>query len=256
MSAPRRQAASPRLELAAATPDHPIRLGAYDVTALLGKGGMGEVYDAIHSEHGVRVALKTLTHVEPERILRFKTEFRSVAGLSHPNLVPLYELGCQDDLWFFTMERIDGADLLAGIRGARHPAAPPPVSAVRAPATTWATRGDTTVERPRASARARGGATPSLPPSIPRVRDAFAQLVRGVHALHEAGFVHLDLKPTNVLLEPGGRVVILDFGLVQAIKTGPPEPFSPDKVRARRLLGTPAWMAPEQFVGEVGEASD
>src|SRR6185369_1362363 len=111
---------------------------------------------------------------------------------------------------------------------------------------------------------------PSLPPSLPLVRDLLLQLVRGVHALHQAGLVHLDLKPSNVLVDRAGRVVVLDFGLVQAIRGAlvsgglavppsmPTSRLSPqDTPRSRTIRGTPAWMAPEQFVGgEVGEAAD
>ncbi len=252
MREPRRQEAPApaRLELADATPERPVRLGAYDVTGLLGRGGMGNVYAAVHSEHGVRVALKTLRHVDPRGLALFKAEFRCVAGLSHPNLVPLYELGCEGDLWFFTMERIDGADLLTGIRGDQSTVRGTPET--RTGATTWTTLVDESTERPR---RETLTAVASLPPSLPRLRDAFSQLTRGVLALHEAGFVHRDLKPNNVLCDPSGRVVVLDFGLVQAIEAAP-APFSPGSARAHRIAGTPAWMAPEQFEGRSGEPAD
>jgi hypothetical protein len=163
-------------------------------------GGEHNLYSAVHSEHGIRVALKTLLHVEPERLVRFKAEFRSVAGLSHPNLVPLYELGWQDDLWFFTMERVDGADFLTGLRGAV-PAEAAEGSRTRPMGTTWTT---VAVDRRRRGGRLVRYPAPTPPPSFQRVRAAILQLVRGVRALHEAGFLHLDLKPSNVLVEPGG----------------------------------------------------
>src|SRR5208282_1393572 len=93
--------ASSVVDLSAATPETPVGLGPYDVTGLLGEGGMGRVYDAVQRPHGIRVALKTLSRMAPDNLLRFKSEFRSVAGISHPNLVSLYELGCHGDLWFF-----------------------------------------------------------------------------------------------------------------------------------------------------------
>ena len=104
-------------DLAGATPEHPVRVGRYDVTGLIRAGGMGTVHDAVAREHGTRVALKTLNHLSPSGLLRFKSEFRSVADLSHPNLVAVYELSCHDDLWFFTMERIDGVGFIHWLRG-------------------------------------------------------------------------------------------------------------------------------------------
>jgi predicted ATPase len=253
-------------DLSAATLERPVRVGRYDVTGVLGSGGMGTVYDAVDRDHGTRVALKTLTYLDAEGLLRFKAEFRMVADLSHPNLVALYELSCHDDLWFFTMERIEGVDFITWLRGAeRH-------------------------ERP------------SAPPSVPQLRAALAQLVSGIHALHGAGLLHLDIKPSNVLVDQAGRVVVVDFGLVRSTRslaTGPDvsvealariaaglvEPGvseattsdpreQADTTRSSGggqrgatvdgrfelrppTAGTPAWMAPEQHLGTgVGEAAD
>jgi predicted ATPase/serine/threonine protein kinase len=242
------------VDLAAATPEHPIALGPYDVTGLLGEGGMGRVYDAVARDHGVRVALKTLSRMAPESLLRFKSEFRSVAGISHPNLVPLYELGCHEDLWFFTMERVDGSDFLTGVRGPR--SAPSHQTETELRQTTLTVPAATVpTGRSRGRVRSHEG-SPSLPPSLPRLRDALVQLAGGLHALHEAGFVHLDVKPSNVLVDRSGRVVVLDFGLVQAIPGTILEPAG-ESQRERTIRGTPLWMAPEQFVGvAVGEAAD
>lgn len=92
------------LDLKSALVEGPIRLGRYEVTGLIGEGGMGDVFDAVDLEHGGQVALKTLsgTEIDPERLLLFKNEFRAVADLSHDNLVPPYELCVHDGLWFFT----------------------------------------------------------------------------------------------------------------------------------------------------------
>jgi len=230
--------------LAQASPTHPVRLGRYDVVGLIRRGGMGSVYDAIDRD-GRRVALKTLTHLDPDGLLRFKTEFRSAAGLTHPNLVSLYELSCDEDLWFYTMERIDGVDLIEWTRGApldesaAEVATPPSEMTLRALART--TLGATT-ERIK----------PSAPRSFDRLRDAFAQLATAVAAIHGAGLLHLDLKPSNVLVDRQGRVVVLDFGLVRgrasaAVSRSP----SPSTLV---IAGTPDWMAPEQFL--AGALSD
>lgn len=226
----------------------PVRLGRYDVTGLIRAGGMGTVYDAVDREHGTRVALKTLTELDAENLRRFKTEFRAVADLAHPNLVPLYELSCEDGIWFFTMERIDGVDFLEWLRGPSARDAPTLEEQRDADATT----------RPRADATLRVAhvePTPALPASMPRLREAFVQLVRGVRALHEAGLLHLDLKPSNVLVDRNGRVVVLDFGLVRSIGDGATQALDADLDTS--VSGTPAWMAPEQFAGEgIGAPAD
>jgi len=90
----------------------------FSILRRLGAGGMGIVYEALDRERQTRVALKTLRNVDAASIYRFKVEFRSLAELSHENLLPLYELFCEDDQWFFTMELLeDATDLLSFIRG-------------------------------------------------------------------------------------------------------------------------------------------
>lgn len=90
----------------------------FSILKRLGAGGMGVVYEAHDHERRTRVALKTLRNVDPVSIYRFKMEFRSLTELSHENLLPLYELFCEDGQWFFTMELLEGAtDLLTYIRG-------------------------------------------------------------------------------------------------------------------------------------------
>jgi serine/threonine protein kinase len=92
----------------------------FSIIRRLGAGGMGIVYEAFDRERQTRVALKTLRNIDPAGIYRFKVEFRSLAELSHENLLPLYELFFEDDRWFFTMELLEGAtDLLTYIRGER-----------------------------------------------------------------------------------------------------------------------------------------
>lgn len=228
--------------LASATPAAPVRLGRYDVTGLIRAGGMGTVYDAVDHEHGTRVALKTLTALDAEGLRRFKTEFRAVADLAHPNLVPVYELSSEGDVWFFTMERIDGVDFLEWLRGPSARDAPTREEQEQADATTRPRDGSASVRPSPAEP------VPVLPESLPRVRDAFGQLVRGVRALHQAGLLHLDLKPSNVLVDRSGRVVVLDFGLVRPIREARARNAEGDLDRS--VSGTPAWMAPEQFAGE------
>ncbi len=98
----------------------------FTILRRLGKGGMGTVYEAKDRERNTRVALKTLRNVDPVGIYLFKVEFRSLAELSHQNLLPLFELFCEDDHWFFTMELLEGAsDLRSYIRGGSEGASVP-----------------------------------------------------------------------------------------------------------------------------------
>ncbi len=217
---------------------------------------MGTVHDAIDREHGTRVALKTLNHLAPTNLLRFKTEFRAAAEIVHENLVALYDLGCHEDLWFFTMERVEGVDLLAWLRKGR--ATPPTDERTleeEAPTLTNAT-GD--------SVRARVSPRPTAMRPAPQLRHAFGQIVRGVRALHGAGILHLDLKPSNVLVAPDGRVVVVDFGLARPIEGGGAElALDVGEVEVgsgsetRSIVGTPTWMAPEQYSGSgISAATD
>ncbi len=173
--------------------DTPPTLGGYTILRLIGRGGMGAVYEA-RDAHGEVVALKTLRGCEPEALVRFKHEFRALSDLVHPNLVLLYSLVVAGDQAFLTMEHIDGVDLLSHLRACG------------------------TGEASRAALR---------------------QLVDGLAALHATGKLHRDVKPTNVLVTREGRVVILDFGLVQELAGGSPG----------GLAGTPAYLAPELLLG-------
>ncbi|MBL8682708.1 MAG: AAA family ATPase [Myxococcales bacterium] len=242
-----------------ATAERPVTLGNYDVVGTISAGGMGKVYEAIHRDHKSRVALKTLLHVDPERIVRFKNEFRFVADLCHPNLVPLFELGCHEGLWFITMERIDGVPLLEWVR-------PSTASSLESTVIDESHRRETTVAHRAlpptreqlddavAAPPLRAG-TPTMPPSIDRVRSAFLQLARAVASLHAAGVLHLDLKPSNVLVEPTGKVVVLDFGLARLLQQTPAALDDSDE--SITISGTPTWMAPEQFETQaLGEEAD
>jgi serine/threonine protein kinase/predicted ATPase len=218
----------------------------------LGAGGMGVVYEALDLDRNVRVALKTLPETNPQTLYRFKHEFRALAQIIHPRLVPLYELVADkeeqgEERWFFTMELIeDGVSLLSWIRGV---AARSSSELIAKTTRTQAVEDVTPLDaQPTVPARylsdlQRGsGVRPiedvqagaSAPPDYPRLRAAFAQVAEGVYALHGTGRLHRDLKPENVFVRSGsGQVVLLDFGLVAALeapRTGggvvssPPDP--------------------------------
>ncbi len=196
----------------------PGQLGEFVLEQRLGAGGMGEVFAAQHVATGERVALKRLTGASATSLYRFKREFRALADVVHPNLVRLGELVIMPEGGGLT-QAFFTMELVEG----------EPF--------------DTYVRRTTPA-----GETPNLV----RLQRAFRQLLGGVQHLHEARFVHRDLKPSNVLVTREGRVVILDFGLIA-------EGGAPDAgiTLTGQVLGTPAYMAPEQVVGgDHGPAVD
>jgi eukaryotic-like serine/threonine-protein kinase len=228
----------------------------------LGTGGMGVVYEARDRHKDRIVALKTLTLAEASHIYRFKREFRTLADVSHPNLVTLYELMSEGDDWFFTMELINGVTFINYVRP----------DTMGAPATDV----DNTLPVPREhsmksanseadteifdsshvsldedellSLDAGSTAAANFMLDENRLRAALRQLAEGVNRLHELGKLHRDIKPSNVLVTDEGRVVILDFGLVEDIN---PE------LHETLLAGTPDYMSPEQGAQTaISKASD
>jgi serine/threonine protein kinase/tetratricopeptide (TPR) repeat protein len=227
---------------------------------------MGVVYEAFDETNGAPVALKLLPIVSPDMLLRFKREFRAVADVRHPNLVRLGELVSEGSQWFFTMELVPGIDLMSYVRGVEPAArasvtprlaadAPTPI-VMPGEATRSAAAGARPPEgvRPPAENVRRFDPTSGLPVGAQgvhyreeRLRPVLAQLARALAALHAAGAVHRDVKPSNVLVTPEGRAVLLDFGLVSAasIET------------TQSGAGTPEYMAPEQVALQpVNAAAD
>jgi tetratricopeptide (TPR) repeat protein/predicted Ser/Thr protein kinase len=198
----------------------------YIVLSQLGAGGMGAVYAAFDKELDRKVALKLL-HGPPtpdsrrgDRLLR---EAKAMAKLGHPNVVAVYDVGDHAGRVYLAMEFIDGR----------------------------------TLSRWRSDAA----------PSWREIVDVFVAAGRGLAAAHEAGLVHRDFKPDNVMVGPGARVRVMDFGLARATATvSDPEGSGARPVASGArtdvtcegtILGTPAYMSPEQHVdGEVGPAAD
>ncbi len=186
---------------------------------------MGVVYRAVDRERNEAVAIKALRHLDGDRLLRFKNEFRSIQMLQHPNLVSLGELIETRGRWFFTMELVDGNDFYNHVR----------LRLDRAGSAEGADPGVDVLERPPRAF------------DEDRLRSALLQLSLGVAALHRAGFVHRDIKPSNIVVSRTGRVVLLDFGFVTGVNDRSSD----------RVVGTIAYMSPEQAASiPVGPESD
>ena len=191
------------------------RVGRYLLRGLLGMGAMGEVYRAWDPQLEREVALKVMRAGRGERdaTLRLAGEARAVARLAHPNVVALYDVVEHEGSLFIAMELVEGATLAE-----------------------WC------ATRPR---------------SWREVYRVFEQAGRGLAAAHAAGLVHRDFKPSNVLVGADDRVRVVDFGLaeelqvarapVEAGRGGGEPPEWP--MRTGRLVGTPAYMAPELLGG-------
>ncbi|MGC6415530.1 MAG: serine/threonine-protein kinase PknK [Bradymonadia bacterium] len=182
----------------------------------LGRGGTGIVYLAHDQERGIDVALKTLHQDSPYGILRLKNEFRGLAELSHPNLVDLHDLHHDNNTWFFTMEYVDGVDLMEWVRPYNQ------------------STGDFELD-------------------LLRLRGTFEQLAAGLSALHTSGHLHRDIKPSNLLVQRDGRVVILDFGLATRVDqvdirdirgfSGTLEYMAPEQSEGRDPLPASDWYS-------------
>jgi len=185
------------------------QLGPYQVIALIGRGGMGEVYSARDTRLDRDVALKTISDAvahDASARTRFEREAKAVAALSHPNIVAIYDFSKQGDLWFTVTELLEGQTL-----------------------------------RDRMS---KGKLDPE------EVNDVARQVAAGLAAAHDRGIVHRDLKPENIFLTDGGTIKILDFGLA-VMKKAAVESEATDVMatRAGEIVGTVAYMAPEQLRG-------
>ncbi|HMI92467.1 MAG TPA: protein kinase [Polyangiales bacterium] len=212
----------------------------------LGAGSMGAVYLAYDRKLAGKVALKLLLSVDAAGIYRFKKEFRALADVTHRNLVMLHELFSEGDRWFFTMEFVEGRDLLTYVHGGRRrtydsaPRALPDLGDDERPLSLM----------PEPPLRGLEMLFPTPLENGERLRAVLLQVVEGLSAVHRAGKLHRDLKPENVLVTPEGRVVLLDFGIALEQQKDAHETLA-------SVVGTPAYMAPEQCRGrDLSEASD
>ncbi len=203
---------------------------------------MGVVYEAFDREQQTRVALKTLRRMTPDALFQFKHEFRALQDVEHPNLVRLGELVEEAGQWFFTMELVEGVSFLHRVR-------PPTLQEIR-PGWTDGDADDSLDTQATRTVTGGSGNGDGGRFDEALLRDALRQLAAALHALHRAGKVHRDVKPSNILIAPDGRVVLLDFGVVADVRGS-------ELADDERVVGTVAYMPPEQALGlRVSPAAD
>jgi serine/threonine protein kinase len=230
----------------------------YEIVRTLGRGGMGVVYEARDRASGQVLALKTLLNADPDSLYRFKREFRSLADTDHPNLVRLYDfVQDESDRVFFTMELVRGTNFVSYVRSTAPRRSEQPT--MRDPSFSRMERVSRDEGSPLKDSAIRAAGTDTDRPrkgqpiaDFARLRPALLQVVEGVMALHAARRLHRDIKPSNVLVTEDGRVVILDFGVATELSRAAPN----DTDRLGQLVGTAAYVAPEQAFEEPSPASD
>lgn len=192
-------------------------LGHYRVLEKIGSGGMGEVYRASDDRLGREVAIKILQSSysgEQDRLRRFEQEARAAAALNHPNILAIYDMGVQNGAPYIVSELLRGKTLRDGLREG---------------------------------------------PISPRLATDYAgQIAQGLMAAHEKGIVHRDLKPENLFITQDGRVKILDFGIAKLTAPDADGDRSATtmttQTRSGSVLGTAAYMSPEQLRGKPVDA--
>src|SRR5499433_3409514 len=212
-------------------------LGRYVVRERLGTGGMGIVYEAYDPELNRKIAIKLMRPGASESMsasegrVRLMREAQAMAQLSHPNVIAVYDVGTFGDQVFIAMEYVEGSTLTQWLAEHKRP---------------WR-----------------------------EIVNMFVQTGRGLAAAHAAGILHRDFKPDNVLVGKDGRPRVLDFGLARALFGEPEKRAHSDENDERakldasspsilallglaltqtgRLMGTPAYMAPEQLMGQPAD---
>ena len=201
------------------------RIGAHEITAKLGEGGMGEVYRATDTRLRRSVAIKVLPAAltaDKDRLVRFEREAQLLASLNHPNIAHVYgfeNAALPDGAtgYFIAMELVEGEDLAERLKHGQIP--------------------------------------------IDEALAIAVQIAEALEAAHERGVVHRDLKPANIKITPDGKVKVLDFGLAKVFAGEPiggsatdvaqSPTFAYTATQAGVILGTAAYMAPEQARGKA-----
>ncbi len=210
----------------------PEKIGPYRRLGILGRGGQAVVFLAEDTRLRRRVALKVLVGLDilgaTAALERFEREARTASRLTHPNLCEIYDTGIHEGMAFIAMRYVEGQSLAALIESGRSDAGY---------TLAWPEASDKDE-----STSSKAGISWS---SLERTLAFFETAARALHAAHQAGVIHRDVKAGNIMVTPGAQPVIVDFGLARDDDSG-----DPSLTRTGDVLGTPSYMSPEQFRGE------
>jgi len=190
------------------------QLGSYKILSRLGAGGMGEVYLAADASLNRKVAIKLILTglaADEQAQRRLQREAKAAAALDHPNICSIYEVGQQDNINFIVMQYVEGETLASRIQ--------------------------------------------TRPLKLTDTLDIAIQVAGALSAAHSQSIIHRDIKPENIIINSQGQLKVLDFGLAKAITKD--EPFDSEGQTEDllsvpgTLMGTPAYMSPEQVRGET-----
>lgn len=243
----------------------PATLGDFRILREVGRGGMGVVYEAEQLSLGRRVALKVLplaATLDPKHLQRFRNEAQAAAHLHHPNVVPVYAVGCERGVHYYAMQFIEGRNLADVIRDQRAVAAGGPAAADQDFAVGPAAPGERVAPPPTApyvpgvpaaepgadTARAATASTAPTAPGPGRHRAGLRLAIQAAEALdyaHQVGVVHRDVKPANLIVDGRGNLWVTDFGLAQC-------QANPGLTQSGDLVGTLRYMSPEQALATRG----
>jgi eukaryotic-like serine/threonine-protein kinase len=214
-----------RLKHAAIAPGE--RLGEYRIICEIGRGGMGVVYEAEQLSLGRHVALKvlpTIAALDARHLQRFKNEAHAAAQLHHTNIVPVYGLGCEDDLHFYAMQIIEGQTLADLIHSRRR-------------------AGDPEMESTTPSLAANKIPDPAGFSDFRQAAEWGIQASEALEHAHQVGILHRDIKPANLLIDREGQLWVTDFGLARLAGYS-------DLTLTGDLLGTIRYTSPEQALSK------
>lgn len=200
--------------------------GDYELLAEIARGGMGIVFKARQISLNRRVALKVVssgTLATEELVKRFKAEAEAAAGLAHPNIVPIYEIGEHGGQHYFSMGLIEGLNLRQALSQ------------------------ESGEETSRAASVSKA---PGIGCGEPRrAAELVSTVARAVHYAHQRGVLHRDIKPSNILIDAEGTPHLTDFGLAKLVEK------ESTLTHPNAIMGTPAYMSPEQARGDTKEVT-
>jgi serine/threonine protein kinase len=221
------------------------QLGDYQVAREIGRGGMGIVYAAHQVSLNRPVALKVLSAslgLTAQGVQRFRREAEAAARLHHTNIVPVYGIGEQDGTHFYAMELIDGPSLDQVLDRLREEKQPPSATAIepaQPPAPDLVATGPFVVT-PGSGSSSGSSSLQSGPSYFDAVARMTAEVADALAYAHSQGVIHRDIKPSNLMLSAEGRLSLNDFGLARVLE-------QPGLTQTGDMLGTPAYMSPEQI---------